>query len=102
MPPVVRADDTAEQAAAAQRDRAAGRSVTGPDVVSLIAEVDDVGLRRVVLSLAAMHEPTEQGRCRWCHRRARWWRRRRPGYCRTHQVLAAELRSAAAPRWVSA
>jgi hypothetical protein len=71
----------------------------------LVAEAAPETLGRLVLALAALHEPDERGWCAWCVacRPGRWrWRRRGPGReCPTRRVMWAELYAVTRSRFTS-
>lgn len=76
--------------------------MTNPDLAVLLADAPPEVLGRAMLAVAAMHEPDESGRCRWCGPHPRFWRRRRRRCaepCRTHRVIVAELRTGIGPLW---
>lgn len=60
---------------------------------------------RLVLAVAAMHEPDGTGRCRYCRsdRHRRWWRRPPARPCPTRRMLLAEATAEPpAPHWTPA
>ncbi|HEX5494181.1 MAG TPA: hypothetical protein VFX70_06355 [Mycobacteriales bacterium] len=61
---------------------------------------------RLVLAVAAMHEPDGTGRCRYCRpdrHRWPWWRRRPARPCPTRRMLLAEvIAEPPAPHWTPA
>lgn len=75
--------------------------MTDADLPMLLADAPPEVQGRALLAVAAMHEPDESGRCRWCGPRPRFWRRRRRSaeLCRTHRVIVAELRAGISPLW---
>lgn len=85
--------------------------MTEPDEVrTLVDDTPPAVWGRTLRVIAAMHEPDDTGRCRWCQPRhrlgrrldrlTRWWRRP-DAECQTRRVIRAELRTGIGPAWVS-
>lgn len=91
-------------------DAAPPGPVDDTQLPELIAEAMPEVLGRLVLAVAAQHDPGGRGWCLVCvgcrPRRWGWWRGRRPGRggepCPTQRLLWAELHAATGPQFTSA
>ncbi|HEX5493457.1 MAG TPA: hypothetical protein VFX70_02635 [Mycobacteriales bacterium] len=84
-----------------------GQDVTlQADLAAHLAEAPPEAWGRMVLAVAAMHEPDDTGQCRYCRpdrHRWRWWRRLAARPCPTRRMLLAEASSIPpGPSWMPA
>ena len=103
------AGDDYQQAARLRTEDEAAGAAANAQLVELVTDAPPEVLGRVVLAVAALHEPVPLGHCPQCSEcQPRRWRRWRtthaPGYpCPTRQVMAIGLRAeTSGPRFTPA